>query len=128
MPNGYGLRENGERRAMHAAVFESGGSYETLMQRHRQVAAPAHRGRRQAMLSLDWMFAHHPSREKIYGVKAAYDYVNRCWSRYQTVVTAAIANPYRGNGVAVDLPFPNYEKEELAYLAMTAQESYEQME
>jgi hypothetical protein len=66
--------------------------------------------------------------EKIYGAKAAYDYVNRCWSRYQTVVTAAIANPHRIDGVAVEVQFPNDQKEELAYLAMTAQESYEQME
>jgi hypothetical protein len=44
------------------------------------------------------------------------------------VVTAAIANPHRIDGVAVEVQFPNYQKEELAYLAMTAQESYEQME
>jgi hypothetical protein len=44
------------------------------------------------------------------------------------VVTAAIANPHRVDGVAVAVQFPNYQKEELAYLEMTAQESYEQME
>ena len=44
------------------------------------------------------------------------------------MVTAAIANPHRVDGVAVELQFPNYEKEELAYLEMTAQESYDQME
>ena len=117
------------RRAMHASVFESAGwDCETLMQRRRQVMAPAHRGRSKAVLSLDWTFAHHPYSEKIYGAKAAYDYVNRCWSRYQTVVTAAIANPHRVDGVAVEVQFPNYQAEELAYLEMTARESYDQME
>jgi hypothetical protein len=80
------------------------------------------------VLSLDWTFAHHPDSAHIYGAKAAYDYVNRCWSRYQTVVTAALANPYCVDGVAVEVPFPNYQREELAYLEMTAQESSEQME
>ena len=118
-----------KRRAMHAAVFESvGWDCAALMQRHRQVVAPAHRGRGRAVLSLDWTFAHHPYSEKIYGVKAAYDYVNHCWSRYQTVVTAAIATPHRVDGVAVDVQFPNYQPEELTDLEMTAQESYEQME
>lgn len=116
------------RRAMHAAVFEAGWQSEELMQRHRQEVALAQRGRGRAVLSLDWTFAHHQYSEKIHGVKAAYDYVNRCWSRYQTVVTAAIANPHRVDGVAVELQFPDYQKEELAYLKMTAQESYQQME
>ncbi|MEM1279274.1 MAG: hypothetical protein AAGG53_04445 [Cyanobacteria bacterium P01_H01_bin.152] len=49
-------------------------------------------------------------------------------SRYQTVVTAVIANPYRVDGVAVEVPYPNFQAEELADLEMTAQESYEQME
>jgi hypothetical protein len=123
------LGEAVNRRAMHASVFESAGwNCEALMQRHRQVVAPAHRGQGKAVLSLDWTFAHHPYSEKIYGAKAAYDYVNHCWSRYQTVVTAVIANPHRMDGLAVEVQFPNYQKEELAYLEMTAQASYEQME
>jgi hypothetical protein len=44
------------------------------------------------------------------------------------VVTAAIANPNRVDGLAVEVQAPNYQKEELAYLEMTPQESYEQME
>ena len=71
------------RRAMPAAVFESAGwDGETLMQRHRQVVALVHRDHGRAVLSLDWTFAHHPYSEKIYGAKAAYDYVNYCWSCY----------------------------------------------
>ena len=37
---------------------------------------------------------------KIYGAKPAYDYVHRCWSCCQTVVTAAVANPHRVDGLA----------------------------
>lgn len=117
------------RQAMHAGVFESAGwSPEALMHRNRQVVARAHRGWGRAVLSLDWTFAHHPYSEKIYGAKGAYDYVTRCWSRYQTVVTAAIANSYRKDGVAVEMHVPNYQQEKLAYLAMNAQASYTQME
>ena len=116
------------RRAMHESVFESGWRTETLMSTHRQVVAPAHQGRGRAVLSLDWTFSHHPYSRRIFAAKPAYDYVNSCWSCYQTVVTAAIANPHRVDGLAVEVQFPNYEKEELAYLEMTAQASYEQME
>ncbi len=62
------------------------------------------------------------------GAKSAYDYVNRGWSCYQTVVTASISNGKRVDGIAVEVQHPNYEKEELAYLEMTAKEQYEQME
>ncbi len=67
-------------------------------------------------------------REKIFAAKEAYDYVNRRWSCYQTVVTASISNSQRIDGIAVEVQHPNYEKEELAYLEMTAKENYEQME
>ncbi|WP_346294281.1 hypothetical protein [Sphaerothrix gracilis] len=70
------------RRAMPAAVFEAGWQSEALMQRHRQEVSSAHHGQGRAVLSLDWTFAHHQHSEKIHGAKAAYDYVNRCWSRY----------------------------------------------
>ena len=119
--------ERVSRRAMHAAVFESGWEPEALMRTHRQVVAPAHQGYGRAVLSLDWTFAHHPYSAKIYGAKAAYDYVNRCWSCYQTVVTAALSTPQRVDGVAVEVQCPNYQKEELAYLTMTAQDSYDEM-
>jgi hypothetical protein len=41
------------RRAMHAAVVEAGWATEALMPRPRQVVAGAHRGRGQAVISLD---------------------------------------------------------------------------
>ena len=105
------------RRAMHESVFESGWRTEVLMSTHRQVVAPAHRGRGRAVLSLNWTFSHHPYSSQIFAAKPAYDYVKGCLSCYQTVVTAAIANPHRVDGLAVEAQFPNYEKEELAYLA-----------
>jgi hypothetical protein len=50
--------ESVQRRAMHAAVFESAGwNCEALMHRHRPVVAPA-------VLSLYWTFAHHPYSER----------------------------------------------------------------
>ena len=116
------------RRAMHEAVFESGWSHEALMARHRHTIAAHYRGRGRAVLSLDWTYSYHPYSEKIYGCKEAYDHVHGCWSSYQTVVTAAVANPHRVDGLAVELQHPNYQKEELAYLQMTRRESYEQME
>ncbi len=116
------------RRAMHEAVFESGWSRDALMQCHRQTIAPAYRGRGRAVISLDWTFSYHPYSEKIYGAKEAYDYVHRCQSCYQTVVTAVVANPHRVDGLAVEVQQPSYQKEELAYLQMTRQTDYETME
>ena len=116
------------RRAMHEAVFEANWSRGALMGRHRELIAPGYRGRGRAVISLDWTYSYHPYSRKIYGAKAAYDHVHRGWSRYQTVVTAAIANPHRVDGLAVEVQQPNYEKEELAYLAMTQRESYDCMQ
>ncbi|MEO0685269.1 MAG: hypothetical protein AAFY76_09550 [Cyanobacteria bacterium J06649_11] len=116
------------RRAMHEAVFEAGWKYENLMEQHRKVLSSAHRGKGREVIALDWTFSYHPYSEKIYGAKEGYDYVNRCWSCYQTVVTASISNGKRVDGIAVEVQNPKYEKEELAYLEMTAKENYEQME
>jgi hypothetical protein len=116
------------RRAMHEAVFEAGWSRNDLMGCHRQTVAPNYRGRGRAVISVDWTLAYHPYSEQIYGAKKAYDYVNRCQSCYQTVVTAVVANPHRVDGLAVEVQQPNYQKEELAYLTMTRRESYEDME
>ena len=113
---------------MHEAVFEANWSRETLMSRHRELVAPRYRGRGRAVISLDWTYSYHPYSRKIYGAKAAYDHVHGGWSRYQTVVTAAIANPHRVDGLAVEVQQPNYEKEELAYLEMTQRESYDHLE
>lgn len=116
------------RRAMHEAVFEAGWEYEKLMEQHRKVLSSVHRGKGREVIALDWTFSYHPYSEKIYAAKEGYDYVNRCWSCYQTVVTASISNGKRIDGIAVEVQKPKYEKEELAYLEMTAKENYEQME
>lgn len=120
--------EQVSRRTMHESVFESGWSPAQLMRLHRQNIAPKYRSRGRTVLSLDWTYSYHPYSEKIYGCKPSYDHVHRCWSSYQTVVTAAVANPHRVDGLAVELQFPNYKKEELAYLQMTRRDSYEDME
>ena len=120
--------EKVSRRAMHEAVFEAGWKQEKLMEQHRRVISSIHQGKGREIIALDWTFSYHPHSEKIFAAKEAYDYVNRCWSCYQTVVTASISNGQRVDGIAVEVQKPNYEKEELAYLQMTAKDNYEQME
>ncbi len=116
------------RRAMHEAVFESGWDSEGLMQRHRQLVGSQHRGQGREIISLDWTLVHHEEGKHIYGVKRAYDYVNHCMSRYQTVVTGVIANGQQIDGIAVEVQLPDFSEAERGYLRMTAQPSYEQME
>lgn len=121
-------KEKVSRRAMHESIFEGGWKYEKLMQQQRKVVSPIHQGKGREIIALDWTFSYHPHSEKIFAAKEAYDYVNRCWSCYQTVVTASISNVSRVDGIAVEVQYPNYEKEELAYLEMTAKENYQEME
>ena len=115
-------------RAMHEAIFEAGWQRQELMEHHRSVVGPKHRGRGREVISLDWTYARHSYSQEIFGAKKAYDHVDRRWSRYQTVVTAVVANSQRLDGIAVEIQQPNYEQEELAYLQMTRQDSYESME
>ncbi len=112
------------RRAMPAAVFEAGWDSGDLMRRHREVVADTHRGRGLEVISLDWTYVHHERGPAIYAVKRAYDHVEGRLSRYQTVVTAVVANTDYLDGAAVEVQFPNYQTEELAYLQVTAQENY----
>lgn len=102
---------------MHEAVFESGWDSEGLMQRHRQLVGSQHRGRGREIISLDWTLAHHEEGEHIYGVKRAYDYVNHCMSRYQTVVTGVIANGHQIDGIAVEVQLPDFSEAEEATCA-----------
>jgi hypothetical protein len=80
------------RRGMHAVVFEAPWNSEGLMPQHREVVAADHRGKGKDVIGIDWTLSHHERGGKIFGVKQAYDYVARKMSRYQTVVTAVIAN------------------------------------
>ena len=123
-PEGQGV----SRRAMHAAVFEAGWESEQLMQRHRDIVGKRHQGQGREVISLDWTLSHHEDGFEIYGVKRAYDYVNHCMSRFQTVVTAVIANPEQIDGIAAEVQIPDFSEAERGYLKMTAQPSYEEME
>lgn len=120
--------EGASRRAMHAAVFEAGWDSERLMQQHRVIVGQEHQGRGREIISLDWTLSHHEDGIDIYGTKRSYDYVNRCMSRFQTVVTAVIANPQQIDGIAAEVQIPDFSEAERGYLKMTAQPSYEEME
>jgi hypothetical protein len=121
--------ENGpSRRAMHEAVFEAGWAAEDLMPRHREVVSRDQRGRGREVISLDWTFAHHDRGPHIWAVSSAWDYTQRRYGRYQTVLTAAIANRDLIDGLEVSVQSPKVHEKELAYLKETVQASYEQME
>jgi hypothetical protein len=117
-----------KRRAMHHAVFEAGWDSEEIMPKHREIIASEHKGKGEEVISLDWTLSHHEKGEKIYGVKKLYDYVEGKMSRYQTIVTATIANRDIIDGIELVLQEPSYEQEELNYLKITRRESYEQLE
>jgi hypothetical protein len=116
------------RWPMHEAVFESAWEADTLMSRHREVVAEAHRGRGREVISLDWTYAHHERGLKMWGVKKAWDHVEHRLVPYQTVVTAVIANRARLDGIEAVVQAPDRSEEEMAYLKETVQASYAQME
>jgi hypothetical protein len=113
---------------MHEAVFESGWAAEALMPRHREVVAPDHRGRGREVMCLDWTYAHHERGPHIWGVSKGWDYVEQRSARYQTVVTAVVANRALIDGVEVVVQRPKVYEEGMAYLKATLQASYAQME
>ena len=115
-------------RAMHEAVFEAGWDAEELLPRHRKLIAPEHRNRGREVISLDWTLVHHERGPHIYGVTKSYDYVERRMGRFQTTVTAVIANRQLIDGIEARIQEPDVSKEEEAYLQATVQASYEQME
>ena len=115
------------RRAMHESVFEAAWDADGLMPCHRAVVAADHHGRGREVLSLDWTYAHHDRGRHIWGVQAAWDHVEKRPARYQTVVTAVLANREVIDGVAVVVQQPNQQAEEMAYLQETVRASYEQM-
>ena len=121
----FSPEEGVSRRAMHESLFESGWSVTELMSQHRQEVSTVHHGQGRDVISLDWTLSHHDASEQIHGAKRAYDYVNNRMSTYQTVMTAVIANRHRIDGISTELQYPNYQKEETAYLEMTSQPSYE---
>src|SRR5215831_6508518 len=116
------------RRAMHEAVFEAGWDAEGLLPRHRAVIAPEHQGRGREVICLDWTLLHHERGPEIYGVSKSYDYVARRMGRFQTVVTAVVANRQLIDGLDLQVQEPSVCEEEETYLKATVQESYTQME
>jgi hypothetical protein len=76
------------------------------MVQHRATVSQQHQGQGPQVISIDWTFAHHERSDQIYGVKRSYDYVEKRMSRYQTVMTAAVANRRRVDGLAVALGRP----------------------
>jgi hypothetical protein len=116
------------RRVMHEAVFEAGWEAEELLPRHRALIAPEHRNRGREVMSLDWTLVHHERGPHIYGTTKSYDYVEHRMGRFQTVVTAVIANRQLIDGIDLQIQEPSVCKEEEEYLKATVQASYAQME
>jgi len=115
------------RRAMHQSVFESGWDSDTLIEQHRKVVSPSHRGQGKEIISLDWTFSHHDRGPEIYGINKEYDYVEKRTSRFQTVVTAVISNDNLIDGLDAVVQAPNVCDSEMEYLNMTVKDSYDQM-
>jgi hypothetical protein len=120
--------EKSSRRAMHEAGFEAEWKAEELLSRHRAVIALEHRGRGREVISLDWTLVHHERGPQIYGTTKSYDYVEKRMGRFQTVVTAVIANRELIDGIELQIQEPSVYKEEERYLKATVQANYEQME
>ncbi len=59
-------------------------------------------------------YAHHDRGPKIWGVKKAWDHVEKRLAPYQTVVTAVIANRALIDGVEVVVQQPDVRAEEVA--------------
>jgi hypothetical protein len=116
------------RRAMHEAVFEAGWASEALMPHHRKVVSADHRSRGREVISLDWTFAPHDRGAHIWGVSTAWDYTQRRYGGYQTVLTAVIANRELIDGLEVAVQSPKVHEKERDYWKATVQASYEQME
>lgn len=115
-------------RAMHEAVFEAGWQSDELMQRHRKLVSEKYQGKGHHIISLDWTLSHHDKGPSIFGVKKGYDYVKNCYSRFQTVLTATVANPTRLDGIEVEMQYPGQLAEEKAYLKETAKQNYDSLE
>jgi DDE superfamily endonuclease len=122
------LEKKPSRRAMHEAIFEAEWNAEALLPRPRALIAPEHRNRGREVISLDWTLVHHERGPHIYGITKSYDYVARRMARFQTTVTAVIANRQLIDGIGVHIQEPDVSKEEEGYLKATVQASYEQRE
>jgi len=116
------------RRARHEAVFEAEWKAEELLARHRARIAPEHRNRGREVISWDGTLGHHERGPHIYGTTKSDDSVARRMARFQTTVTAVIANRQLLDGIGVQIQEPDLCQEEEVYLKATVQASYAQME
>jgi hypothetical protein len=107
-------------RAMHEAVFEAGWQSEPRMPHHRKRVSANYQGKGRHTLSIDWTYAHHPRGFEIDGVKNGFDYAKGGYGRFQTVLTATVANAKRPDGIEVERPPPAELPKEKAYLKATA--------
>lgn len=114
-------------RAMHQSIFESGWKSEQLMSRHRKVVSQDYR-QGQSVISLDWTLSHHEKGSHIYGVKKGFDYIEKRYGLFQTVVTATASNERYVDGVASVIQAPGFLKEEEVYLKGTSQAEYQNTE
>jgi urease gamma subunit len=80
------------------------------------------------VVSLDWTLAHHERGPEIFGVNKAWDYIEHRVGRFQTVMTAVVANRALIDGIAIEVQRPDYREEELGYLEATRVDSFEAME
>jgi len=99
----YWGEEKVSSRAMHEAVFEAGWSSEKLMPRHRQLVSAKYQAQGRPVIGIDWTLAHHPRGKQIFGVKKGYDYVNKSYSWFQTILTVSVANRKRVDGLEVQV-------------------------
>jgi len=84
-----------------------------------------YRGKGRAVIGLDWTFSHHNRGPHSFGVKEGYDYVNKCPGRFQTVLTATVANTERLDGIEVKIQHPLALAKEKAYLKQTSTKDYD---
>ena len=115
-------------RAMHAAVFEARWQSDELMPRHRELIGTKYKGKGRHTISLDWTFSHHDRGPEIFGVKKGYDYVKGCYGLFQTVLTAAVANRERLEGIDAEVQSPEQLAKEKIYLKETAGQDYDSLE
>jgi len=115
--------EKPSRRARQEAVFEAGWEAEELLPRQRALIAPEQRGRGREVMSLDWTLVHQERGPQIDGTTKSDDYVERRMARFQTVVTAVIANRQLIDGIELQIQEPSVGKAEETYVKAPVQAS-----